>query len=254
MDKVAIVTGAGRGIGRGIAGSPARAGRFRLAVIDLDAASADSAAGELSATGPPAIGRVLDVADAEGWERLVDDVVERWGGVDVLVNNAGISPRGTIDTTDEALWDRTMATNLKGAWLGIRSCLGPLRARKGRIINIGSTHSTLPMRGLFSYCVSKAGLLGLTRQTGAELMGDQVTCNMIAPGWVASEGEQLIQTREGRLNFPEGVRNMSSVEDVGAAVVFLCSETARLVTGDVLHLDGGLHAVGDVKLIHGDRS
>jgi NAD(P)-dependent dehydrogenase (short-subunit alcohol dehydrogenase family) len=253
MDKVAIVTGAGRGIGRGIAGSLANAG-YRVAMVDLDPSSAESAARELSVSGLSAIGRGLDVADGGGWTGLVAEVIALWGGVDVLVNNAGVSPRGTIDTTDEALWDRTLATNLKGPWLGVRSCLETLRRRKGTIINIGSTHSTLPMRGLFSYCVSKAGLLGLTRQTAAELMSDDVTCNMIAPGWVASEGERLIQAREGRPNFPEGIRNMSSVEDVGAAVVYLASAAARRITGEVLHLDGGLHAVGDVKLIHGDGS
>jgi NAD(P)-dependent dehydrogenase (short-subunit alcohol dehydrogenase family) len=251
MEKVAIVTGAGQGIGRGIAGTLSREG-YRVAVIDLDSAKAEAAARELSGQGPPAIARAMDVTDAKGWTRLAEHVAGEWGRVDVLVNNAGISPRGTIDSTDEALWDRTLATNLKGPWLGIRACLASLRACKGTIINIGSTHSTLPMRGLFSYCVSKAGLLGLTRQVATELLSDEVTCNMIAPGWVASEGERLIQAREGRPNFPEGVRNMSTAEDVGAAVVFLCSPSARRVTGELLHLDGGLHAVGDVKLVHGN--
>ncbi len=106
------------------------------------------------------------------------------------------------------------------------------------------------MRNLFPYSVSKAGLLGLTRQVAVECLDDGVTCNMIAPGWVASPGERGIQAAEGRADFPAGIRNMSSAEDVGAAVVYLVSPAARRVNGEVLHLDGGLHFTGDVRLIH----
>jgi NAD(P)-dependent dehydrogenase (short-subunit alcohol dehydrogenase family) len=250
MAKVAIVTGAGRGIGRGIARSLAAAS-YHVTLADIDGPSAEAAAKEITDDGQSAIGRALDVVDTARWSILVDEVVGVWGGVDILVNNAGISPRGTIDSTDQALWERTLATNLEGPWLGIKACLSYLRQRKGTIINIGSTHSTLPMRGLFSYCVSKSALLGLTRQVAIELLDDEVTCNMVAPGWVASEGERLIQASEGRPNFPEGIRNMSTPEDVGAAVLYLASPAARRVTGDTLHLDGGLHAVGDVRFVHG---
>ena len=109
------------------------------------------------------------------------EVEARFGGLDVLVNNAGISPRSTAESTDEALWERTLATNLKGPWLGIKTFLPSLRTRSGRIINVGSTHATLPLRNLFVYGVSKAGLLGLTRQVALEYLHDGITCNMIAP-------------------------------------------------------------------------
>jgi 3-oxoacyl-[acyl-carrier protein] reductase len=245
---VAIVTGAGRGIGLGIARALGVHG-LSVALADVDAESADRSAESLRSLNADAIGLGLDVSDAEAWEGVVAEVTRRWGGIDVLVNNAGISPRGTIDSTNEALWDRTLAVNLKGAWLGIRACLDSLRQRRGAIVNIGSTHSVLPMKGLFSYCVSKAGLLGLTRQVAVELL-DEVTCNQIAPGWVASPGEIAIQSAEGRLDFPVGLRNMSSAEDVGEAVLFLISEAARRITGSTLYLDGGLHVIGDVNLIH----
>jgi 3-oxoacyl-[acyl-carrier protein] reductase len=249
--RAALVTGAGRGIGLGIARALAGAG-YAVALADLDGDSAQREAVALRVEGREAIALTLDVADRAAWEAAVAEVVERFGGLDVLVNNAGISPRSTLETTDEALWGRTLATNLTGPWLGTKAAWQALRARKGTVINIGSTHAKLPMKGLFAYCVSKAGLLGLTRQVAVEGL-DEVTCNMIAPGWVASPGERAIQAAEGRPDFPEGIRNMSSAEEVGAAVVYLASPAARRITGDVLHLDGGLHAVGDVALIHHPR-
>ncbi len=168
----------------------------------------------------------------------------------MLVNNAGISPRSTAESTDEALWERTLATNLKGPWLGIKTFLPSLRTRSGRIINVGSTHASLPLRNLFVYGVSKAGLLGLTRQVALEYLHDGITCNMIAPGWVPSPGERAIQKAAGRLDFPEGIRCLSSPDDVGSAVLYLISDAARNVTGEVVHLDGGLHAFGDVRWVH----
>ena len=245
----ALVTGAAQGIGLGVARALAAAG-YAVALADIDEAGAAAEAAELDRRGHRALGLALDVTEAPAWARALDAVVASFGGLDVLVNNAGISPRSTLETTDEALWERTLAINLKGPWLGIKAALPLLRARKGRIINIGSTHATLPMRGLFAYCVSKAGLLGLTRQVAVECLDDGVTCNMIAPGWVASPGEVRIQAAAGRTDFPVGIRNMSSAEDVGAAVLFLVSDAAGRVTAEALHLDGGLHAFGDVALVH----
>jgi NAD(P)-dependent dehydrogenase (short-subunit alcohol dehydrogenase family) len=245
----ALVTGAAQGIGLGIARALAGAG-YQVALADINESGAIEAGLALRREGHRAFGIGLDVTDARSWARVIDEVTATLGGLDVLVNNAGISPRSTVESTDEALWERTMAVNLKGAWLGIKTALPHLRARKGRIVNIGSTHSTLPLRNLFAYCVSKAGLLGLTRQVAVECLADGITCNMIAPGWVASPGEVKIQAAEGRADFPAGIRNMSSAEDVGAAVLFLVSDAAGRVTAEVIHLDGGLHAFGDVDLVH----
>ena len=141
---------------------------------------------------------------ADDWDRALADLIARWGGLDLLVNCAGISPRGTVESTDEALWERTLAINLKGAWLGIKAALPSLRSRRGTIVNIGSTRATRPMPGLFSYVVSKAGLWGLTQQVAVEYLNEGVTCNMIAPGWVDTPNERLIQARHGRPDFPAG--------------------------------------------------
>ncbi len=175
--------------------------------------------------------------------------------MDLLVNCAGISPRGTVESTDEALWERTLAINLKGAWLGIKAALPSLRSRRGTIVNIGSVRATRPMPGLFSYVVSKAGLWGLTQQVAVECLNDGVTCNMLAPGWVDTPNERLIQARHGRPDFPEGIRNLTTLDEIGAAVVYLASAPARKISGVILYLDAGLHVADDAGMVHlPDRS
>jgi NAD(P)-dependent dehydrogenase (short-subunit alcohol dehydrogenase family) len=246
---VALVTGAGQGIGLGIAEALARAG-YRVALTDVDAASAARSAAELAGRRAETLGLELDVARAADWSRGLDALVARWGRLDVLVNNAGVSPRGTVETTDEALWDRTLAINLKGPWLGIKTCLPQLRAHHGTIVNVGSTRATRPMPGLFPYVTSKAGLLGLTRQVAAECLPHGPTCNMVAPGWVDTPGERIIQANHGRPDFPDGVRNLTTAEDVGAAVVYLASPAGRKANGVILYLDSGLHVADDAGMVH----
>jgi 3-oxoacyl-[acyl-carrier protein] reductase len=246
---VAIITGAAQGIGLGIAQALFEAG-YRVALADIDGDAAARSAVALDPGGHAAMPVTIDVADASTWARGVDEVSRCWGGIDVLVNNAGISPRGTVDTTDEVLWEKTLAINLKGAWLGIKASLTRLRERKGAIVNIGSTRATRPMPGLFPYVVSKAGLLGLTRQVAVECLPDGVTCNMVAPGWVDTPGERVIQARYGRPEFPEGVQNLITAEEIGAAVVYLASPAGRRTTGDILYLDAGLHVADDAGMVY----
>ena len=204
---VALVTGAAQGIGLGIARSLAIAS-YRVVLADIDEDLVIASAERLQGEGFDAIGERLDVTIAADWERVMSALVARWGGLDVLVNNAGISPRGTVETTDEALWDRTLGINLKGAWLGIKAAMPALRQRRGTILNIGSTRATRPMPGLFSYIVSKAGLWGLTQQVAVEYLAEGITCNMIAvlPGWGSgyTPNERLIQARFGRPRLSRG--------------------------------------------------
>jgi 3-oxoacyl-[acyl-carrier protein] reductase len=155
-----------------------------------------------------------------------------------------------VESTVEAHWDRTMGVNLKGAWLGIKAAMHQLRQRRGTIINIGSTRATRPMPGLFPYVVSKAGLWGLTQQVAVEYLAEGVTCNMIAPGWVDTPNERLIQARFGRPDFPAGIRNLTTPLEIGAAVVYLASPLARKINGVILYLDSGLHIADDAGMVH----
>jgi len=245
----ALVTGAAQGIGLGIARALAGAG-YRVALADVNAELVARSAGELTGLEHGAVGLTLDVTSAADWEQAVAEVAGRWGRIDVLVNNAGISPRGTITSTDEALWDRTLAVNLKGPWLGIKAALPWLTAARGAIVNVGSTRATRPMPGLFPYVTSKAGLWGLTRQVAVELLEEGVTCNMVAPGWVDTPGERIIQARHGRPDFPAGVKNLTTPDDVGAAVVFLASPAGRKVNGVTIYLDSGLSVADDAGMVY----
>jgi 3-oxoacyl-[acyl-carrier protein] reductase len=250
----ALITGAAQGIGLGIARSLASAS-YKVMLADIEEALLRESAGRLEVEGHQAIAQKLDVTDLGDWERGVAALVARWGSLDVLVNCAGISPRGTAESTDEALWDRTLAINLKGAWLGVKASMAHLRQARGTIVNIGSTRATRPMPGLFSYVVSKAGLWGLTQQVAVEYLIDGITCNMIAPGWVDTPNERRIQAQYGRPDFPAGIRNLTTPEEIGAAVVYLASAAGRKINGVVLYLDAGLQIADDAGMVYlPDRS
>jgi 3-oxoacyl-[acyl-carrier protein] reductase len=246
---VAVVTGAAQGIGAGISRALGEAG-FAVLLADVEDEIARQMAAALVKDGIEAVAIRLDVVRAEDWTRAMAAVHEQWDGLDVLVNNAGLSSRGTVDTTDEALWDLTLNVNLKGPWLGIKTALPLLRKRQGTVVNIGSTRATRPMPGLFPYVISKAGLWGLTRQVANECLLEGVTCNMVAPGWVDTANERKIQARYGRPDFPAGIRNLTTPEDIGAMVVFLTTKAGHKINGDILYVDSGLHVVDDAGMVH----
>lgn len=247
--RVALVTGAAQGIGLGIARTLAHAG-YRVGLLDTQFETAQREADRLLSESCAALAAALDVRLLENWKRVVEVVLERWGRIDVLVNNAGISPRSTPESTDETLWNLALDINLKGPWLGIKSCLPALRTTRGTIVNIGTTRATRPRKGLFAYGVSKSGLVGLTRQVAIDGLDDGITCNMVAPGWVDTPGERAIQARHGKPDFPAGTRNLTTPEDVGVAVLYLASPAGKRVNGDILYVDAGLHIADDVALIY----
>ena len=247
--SVALVTGAAQGVGEGIARMLGKAGHI-VVLGDVDRDLVLQTASALQEVGIDAIGMRLDVTKAGEWAEACSVVEQRWGGLDALVNNAGVSSRGTIETTDETLWDLTLGVNLKGPWLGVKAALPLLRKRRGTIINIGSTRATRPMPGLFPYVISKAGLWGLTRQVANECLLEGITCNMVAPGWVDTANERKIQARYGRPDFPAGIRNLTTPDDIGAMVVFLVSPPGRKINGDILYLDSGLHVADDAGMVH----
>ena len=143
------------------------------------------------------------------------------------------------------------AINLKGPWLGIKAFLPDLHGEpRGTIVNVGTTRATRPMPGLFPYITSKAGLYGLTQQVAVEYIETGLTCNMVAPGWVDTPGERVIQAVHGRPDFPEGVHNLTTSEEIGAAVVYLASPAGRKINGVILYLDSGLHIADDAAMIY----
>jgi NAD(P)-dependent dehydrogenase (short-subunit alcohol dehydrogenase family) len=247
--SIALVTGAAQGIGRGIAESLAEAS-YKVVLADIEEKFLEKTTAELLARGFSVVAQRLDVTSALGWSSAVSSVSANWGGLDLLVNCAGISPRGTVESTSEALWEQTLSINLKGPWLGIKAALPFLRERRGAIVNIGSTRATRPMPGLFSYIVSKSGLWGLTQQVAVEYLNESITCNMIAPGWVDTPNERLIQAKYGRPDFPAGIRNLTTPEEIGAAVVFLASPLGRKINGVILYMDGGLQIADDAGMVY----
>lgn len=248
--SVAIVTGAAQGIGLGIAQSLTVKG-LKVVLADIQAELAEAEAKALVEKGFTAIGVGLDVTSAESWRAAIERAESAFGPIDALVNNAGISPRGTAETTSEDLWDKCLGINLKGAWLGIRAVLPGFRSRQfGRIVNIGSTRSTRPLRGLFAYGVSKAGMLAMTQQIAVEYVNDGIMTNMVAPGWVDTPGERILQKRHGREDFPAGLKNLIKPGDVGEAVGYLLSPAGDRVNGLVLYLDAGLHVADDAGMIY----
>jgi NAD(P)-dependent dehydrogenase (short-subunit alcohol dehydrogenase family) len=247
--SIALVTGAAQGIGRGIAQSLAEAS-YKVVLADIEEEILEKTTAELLARGFAVVAQRLDVVSDLDWSSAISSVSAKWGGLDLLVNCAGISPRGTVESTSEALWEQTLSINLKGPWLGIRAAMPFLRERRGTVVNIGSTRATRPMPGLFSYIVSKSGLWGLTQQVAVEYLNESITCNMIAPGWVDTPNERLIQTKYGRPDFPAGIRNLTTPEEIGAAVVFLASPLGRKINGVILYMDGGLQIADDAGMVY----
>ena len=240
--KTAIVTGASRGIGRAIALHLARQGA-RVAVNYR--AHADEAAAvcrEIEARGGQARAIGADVSQSAEVARLVAQAEEAFGGVDVLVNNAGIARDNLLLRLTEEDWDAVLATNLKSAYLCSRAVVrGMMRARWGRIVNISSVIGLGANAGQANYAAAKAGLIAFTRTLAREIGSRDVTVNAVAPGFIATDmtrdlTEQARRTRADRI----ALGRLGTPDDVAAAVGYLCSPAANYVTGHVLVVDGGL--------------
>ncbi len=240
--QVAIVTGATGGLGREICLALAREG---AAVVVNYARSADKAAAlveQLTALGAEALAVQADVATPEGADALVKAALQRFGRVDILVNNAGINRDTLIMRMKESDWDDVLDTNLKGAFLCIKAVARPMmKARAGRIINIGSVSGLAGNAGQANYAAAKAGLVGLTRAVARELGSRNITVNCVAPGAIDA-GMLLELNEEQRKNFLRQIplERFGRPEDVAAAVVFLAGPGGAYITGQTLAVDGGL--------------
>jgi NAD(P)-dependent dehydrogenase (short-subunit alcohol dehydrogenase family) len=240
-DRVALVTGGGRGIGRALALALAEAGAD-VAVADVDVPSAESVAAEVSACGRQGLAVAADVTSKPAVEVMVRMTLETLGGLDILINNAGIFPIAPVATITEEGWDRVMAINLKGVFLCSQAALAPMRqAGGGRIVNVASVSGLVGAVGLAHYAASKAGVIGFTKSLAREVAPMGITVNAIAPG--------IIETETASQTFPKGalqayqaqvpLRRLGRPEDLTALVVFLASPAAAYITGQVYAVDGG---------------
>jgi len=237
--KVAVITGAARGIGRAIAEALAAAG---CKVVISDIQGAEEAAQEIQARGAETLGLSVDVTQAESVEQMLKSTLEHFGRLDILVNNAGITRDGLLMRMKEADWDLVLSVNLKGAFLCCKAaCRALMKSPSGRIINIASIVGQIGNAGQANYSASKAGLIGLTKTLAKEFASRNVTVNAIAPGFIqtAMTDQMPEKAREQLLGLiPLG--RMGQPDDVAAAVAFLASEEAAYITGHVLNVDGGL--------------
>src|SRR5512133_3869910 len=241
-NKVAVVTGASRGIGRAIAEVLAKAGADVVCGDRLEKQAEETAAQVAAVSGRRTSGCLVDVADHKSAQEFIACALENFGKVDILVNNAGITRDNLMMRIDEKDWDAVLTTNLKGAYNCCKAAVRPMmKQRYGRIINITSVVGLSGNAGQNNYSASKAGLIGFTKSLAKELGSRNITVNAVAPGYITTALTNVLSdeyrqaaikaTPMGRLGTPE---------DIAAAVAFLVSDQASFITGQVLSVDGGM--------------
>jgi 3-oxoacyl-[acyl-carrier protein] reductase len=240
--RVALVTGASRGIGEAIARRLASEGaRVVAAARSVDALG--KVVAEIAGLGGQASALPLDLADPYSIESAVRQVLSEQGQIDVLVNNAGITEDNLILRMSKDSWDRVLATNLTGVFLLTQAVVkNMVRKRYGRIVSVASVVGLMGNAGQANYAASKAGLIGLTKSIARELASRNVTCNAVAPGFIATAmTEKMTEEARQTLSGEIPLSRLGTPEDVAAAVAFLASEEAAYVTGHVLNVSGGLY-------------
>lgn len=241
-DKVAVVTGAGRGIGRGVALALAAEGAKVVVNYSRSAEAAEQVVAEIAAQGGEAMALQADVADATQTEAMMKATLERFGRIDILVNNAGVTRDKLLLRMTEEDWDAVLDTNLKGAFLCTKAIVSNLiKQKSGVIVNIGSVNGKVGSAGQANYSASKAGLVGFTKALAKELGSRNIRVNAVAPGFVETDMTDALkeELREAVVKqIPLG--RLGKTEDIARVVVFLCSEDAAYIQGEVITVDGGL--------------
>lgn len=239
--KVAVVTGAGRGIGRAIALRFAAEGAD-VVCVSRTAENSAKAAEEVRALGRRAWAHAVDVSDAQAVETVATAILTETGRVDILVNNAGVTRDGLLMRMSEADWDAVLDTNLKGAFLVTRAFTRPLlKQRAGRIINVASVIGLIGNAGQCNYAASKAGLIGLTKSVAREFASRGITCNAIAPGFITTDMTSVLaEDLKAELLKRIPLNSFGEAEDIAQAALYLAGPGGRYVTGQVLVVDGGM--------------
>jgi 3-oxoacyl-[acyl-carrier protein] reductase len=243
-DKVVLVTGGSRGIGRATALAFAKAGAATVVISYAgNEAAAQEAVGLLQAAGAKAEAQRFDVSDTAACAAAVEGIVKTHGRLDVLVNNAGVAVDALVMRLKDEDWDKQLDTNLKGAFALIRAASRPMmKQRGGAIINLTSVVGEMGNGGQAAYSASKAGLIGLTKSVARELASRNIRVNAVSPGFIATDMTSHLEeaTKEKMMaNIP--LARLGSAEDVAQAVVFLASDAAAYITGEVLKVNGGMY-------------
>ncbi|MBS3898883.1 MAG: 3-oxoacyl-[acyl-carrier-protein] reductase [Dethiobacter sp.] len=241
--KTAIVTGASRGIGRAIAVGMAREGAAVVINFTANERAAQETLVKVEAAGGQGLVVRADVADAADCEKLIRAALDKFGKVDILVNNAGITRDNIVARMKQEEWQSVLDTNLSGAFNCAKAVMRPLLKQKsgGRIINLSSVIGQAGGAGQANYAAAKAGLIGLTKSLAKELASRQITVNAVAPGYIETEMTSVLleEVKSGILKQIPLAR-FGLAEDVADVVVFLASERAAYITGQVIAVDGGL--------------
>lgn len=240
--KVALVTGASRGIGKAIAVSLAKQGAFVIVNYNGSKEKAEEVAAQIRSDGGEAECFQCDVADFDKCGEMVNEIIEKHGHVDILVNNAGITRDGLLMKMSEQDFDSVISTNLKGAFHTIRHLSKYLlKQRSGKIINISSVSGVMGNAGQANYSASKAGIIGLTKSVAKELGSRGITVNAIAPGFIETDMTDAMPEKAKEAVMSQiTLKRVGKPQDIANAVVFLASENADYITGQVISVDGGM--------------
>ncbi len=240
--QIALVTGASRGIGTAIADTLARAGATVIGTATSDA-GAEALGARLSALSPGSQGRKLDVADGGQCEAIIDDIAKSVGPVSILVNNAGITRDQLLLRMKDEDWQAILDTNLTPIFRLSRAVLrGMMKARSGRIISIASVIGAIGNAGQANYAAAKAGIVGFTKSLAREVGSRGITANVVAPGFIETDmTRELPEAQRTAMLGNIALGRLGAPEDIANAVLFLASPAAAYVTGETLHVNGGMH-------------
>lgn len=243
-NKVALVTGASRGIGREIAKALAREGAFVVVNYHGSKERAEETVAEINAATAEinAVAYGCDVSDFSACGAMIEQIIKEYGHLDILVNNAGITRDGLIMKMSEEDFDAVLSTNLKGAFHTIRHASRYfLKQRAGRIINISSVSGVMGNAGQANYSASKAGVIGLTKSVARELASRGITCNAVAPGFIETEmTDAMPESAKEAVKSQIPLQRTGKTTDIAEAVAFLASDRAAYITGQVISVDGGM--------------
>lgn len=244
VGKVAIVTGGGSGIGRSASLAFAEAGA-KVVVANRTGAKAEAVAAEIMAAGGAAIGVQVDVSVGADVQRMIAAAVEHYGGVDILFNNAGISPNGTVTEISEEEWDECIAIDMRSVFLGAKYAIPVMQQWGGGVIlNTAGTLGIRPCRNKAAYGAAKAGVINLTKAIALDYARDNIRCNVICPGYIETPLTAHVapDERDAFLDAAQPLRGLIQPEEVASLAVYLASDAARMITGQAYVIDGGQQA------------